>query len=130
MGEIIFQSPLFYLFWLPISDPNLKLSVFIRRRTTSTVGASLRKVKLWVASQVHKLAIHFDSFHKIFKQSINDQFVQNLSGKLSTSNRLRLLNALTSDRSRYTRMCYIDLIKSCDIRNIFTRLRIDCHVLE
>ena len=49
-------------------------------------------------------SVNKDSFHKIFKQSINDQFVQNLSGKLSTSNRLRLLNALTSDRSRYTRI--------------------------
>ena len=29
-------------------------------------------------------SVNKDSFHKIFKQSINDQFVQNLSGKLST----------------------------------------------
>ena len=27
-------------------------------------------------------------------------------------------------------MKYIELIKSCDVRNIFTRLRIDCHILE
>ena len=42
-------------------------------------------------------SVNKDTFHKLFRQSVNDQFIQNLNGKLSTSNRLKLLHALTSD---------------------------------
>ena len=75
-------------------------------------------------------SVHPDHFHKTFKRRLNDQFVQNLTGKIASSSRFETLHFLTSGRSQLTRSSYIDQIRSSDVREIYTRLRIDMHNLE
>ena len=53
-------------------------------------------------------SVHYEHFHKIFKQRLNDQFVQNLNNKISSSTRFSLLNTLTADCSKFSRKKYID----------------------
>ena len=74
--------------------------------------------------------VNCENFHRHFKQRLNDQFVQNLSTKISSSTRLELLHNLTSDNLEFSRKRYIDLIRSSDARETYTRLRIDTHMLE
>ena len=75
-------------------------------------------------------SVHCDNFHKYFKQRLNDQFIQNLSTKIASSTRLELLHTLTADNLEFSRKKYIDLIRSSEAREIYTRLRIDNHILE
>ena len=76
------------------------------------------------------LSVNKDTFHKIFRQRLHDQYIQDLNRKIESSNRFTLLHTLTGDISVFKTKSYIKLIKSPDIRNIYTRLRIDCHMLE
>ena len=76
------------------------------------------------------LSVNKDTFHKIFRQRMHDQYIQDLKRKIESSNRFTLLHTLTGDISVFKIKSYINLIKSPDIRNIYTRLRIDCHMLE
>ena len=75
-------------------------------------------------------SVHSEYFHKIFKQRLNDEFVQNLSTKIASSTRFELLHNLTTDNVKFARKNYINLIKSSDARDTYTRLRIDSHILE
>ena len=79
---------------------------------------------------LNPLGVNKNTFHKLFKQTLNYQFIQNLKETISSSNRFHLLHALTVDYSEYRRKKCVELNESCDVRNIFTRLRIDCLILE
>ena len=75
-------------------------------------------------------SVHPDHFHKTFKRRLNDQFVQNLEGKIASSSRFKMLHSLTTGRPEFSRSTYIDKIRSSETREIYTRLRIDMHLLE
>ena len=63
----------------------------------------------------------------MFKLRLYDQYRQDFFSKINNSNRFDILSSLKTD---YKRSDYIDKIKSPDIRQIFTRLRIDNNILN
>ena len=71
-------------------------------------------------------SVNKDNFHKKFKQRLNDQYIQDWNSKLENSNRFQTLQVLHSD---YRIENYIDKIKNPDMRQIYTRLRIDLNCL-
>ena len=70
------------------------------------------------------------SFHKIFQQTLDDQFVQNLLDKIENSTRFEVLQNIVNRECAFTIQKYITLIKNPSIREIFTRLRVDMNTLE
>ena len=70
------------------------------------------------------------TFNKIFKERLNNQFVQNNTSKLETSTRFEVLKSLIEYNNIGKRQRYITLIKNASIRESFTRLRTDINVLE
>ena len=66
------------------------------------------------------------TFHKMFIQRLDDQYRQNLLGFIKTSSRFQVLSSL-KDGVELTP--YITQIRNPDIRQIFTRLRIDLNCL-
>ena len=71
-------------------------------------------------------SVNKDHFHKIFKQRLNDQYIQDWNSKLENSNRFKTLQVLHSD---YRIADYIDKIKNPDMRQIYTRLCRDLNCL-
>ena len=72
-------------------------------------------------------SVNKDTFHKVFRERLNDQHVQNFNTKLSESNRFISLQILHND---YSISNYIKVIKNPEIREIYTRLRIDMNILS
>ena len=78
---------------------------------------------VWIDSnQVNK-----DTFHRMFRSRLNNQYEQILASKMRESERLLLLSSF---KENFHRSQYLDKIKSPDIRAIFTRLRIDINILN
>ena len=67
------------------------------------------------------------NFRKIFKQRLNDQFIQEWKSNVLSSERFPVLSILFN---RYEMSAYITAVKNPDIRNIYTRRRIDMNVLS
>ena len=66
-------------------------------------------------------------FHKCFRERLNDQHVQNWNCKLEESHRFKILQVLHKD---YKVENYTKLIKDPEVREIYTRLRIDLNILS
>ena len=66
------------------------------------------------------------NFGKIFVQRLNDQFQQTWKSNMNASNRFVYLNQC---KNEYERSAYLSVIKNHEIRNIFTRLRVDMNIL-
>ena len=66
-------------------------------------------------------------FHKLFRLSLNDQFIQRWYNFINTSSRFVTLRELSDD---FKLPVYINVIKNPSIRLLFTRLRIDINVLS
>ena len=66
------------------------------------------------------------TFHKMFIQRLDDQYCQNLLGFIKTSSRFQVLSSL---KDGVELSPYITQIRNPDIRQIFTRLRIDLNCL-
>ena len=66
-------------------------------------------------------------FHKVLKIRLNDQFIQEWQGAISTSSRFVTRRALSID---YKLPVYINQISNPDIRLIYTRLRADLNILS
>ena len=66
-------------------------------------------------------------FHKVLKKRLNDQFIQEWQGAISTSSRFVSRRALSTD---YKLPVYINQIRNPDIRLIYTRLRADLNILS
>ena len=71
--------------------------------------------------------VHKDTFHKYFKQRLNDQHVQNWNSIITNSTRFKTLQAVHSE---YKVENYIKVIRNPEIREIYTRLRIDMNILS
>ena len=71
-------------------------------------------------------SVNKHTFHKTFKQRLNDQYIQDWSTKLNTSNRFKTLQVLHLE---YKMQSYVDHITNPEIREIYTRLRIDLNCL-
>ena len=65
-------------------------------------------------------------FHNYFLQRLDDQFKQNLSCDIASSSRFRILSSL---KDNFGMSPYLTHIRNPNIRNIFTRLRIDLNCL-
>ena len=76
---------------------------------------------------VDPYSVHKDTFHKYFKQRLNDQHVQNWNSTITNSNRFKNLQALHNE---YKLEKYVKEIKKPEIREIYTRLRIDMNALS
>ena len=68
-----------------------------------------------------------ESFHKYFRRRLNDQHVQNWSSKIQNSNRFTTLQKLENN---YEMKQYVTKVKDPNVREIFTRLRIDMNLLN
>ena len=66
-------------------------------------------------------------FHKVLKMRLNDQFIQEWQGAISTSSRFVTRRALSID---YKLPVYITQIRNPDIRLNYTRLRADLNILS
>ena len=66
-------------------------------------------------------------FHKVLKMHLNDQFIQEWQGAISTSSRFVTRRALSID---YKLPVYINQIRNPDIQLIYTRLRADLNILS
>ena len=66
------------------------------------------------------------NFGKIFVQRLNDQFQQTWKSYMHASSRFVYLNQC---KNVYERSAYLSVIKTHEIRNIFTRLRVDMNIL-
>ena len=66
------------------------------------------------------------NFGKIFVQRLNDQFQQTWKSHMRASSRFVYLNKC---KNVYERIAYLSVIKTQEIRNIFTRLRVDMNIL-
>ena len=75
------------------------------------------------------LANH-ETFHRDFKKRLDDQYIQNIREKINNSNRFDILKLISSNDGKFTRQTYIDKIVNPQIREYFTRLRIDMNPLE
>ena len=64
---------------------------------------------------------------RIFKQRLNDKFIQEWKSNVLSSKIFTLLSTLFK---RYEMSTYITAVKNPDIRNIYTGLRIDMNVLS
>ena len=71
--------------------------------------------------------VNKNTFHRMFRSRLNNQYEQLLAAKIRESDRLVLLSSL---KENFHRSHYLDKIKSPDIRAIFTRLRIDMNNLN
>ena len=76
---------------------------------------------------INPTSVNKDTFHKFFRQRLNDQHVQNWNAKLQESNRFKILQVSHDD---YKTEKYINLIKNPEVREIYTRLRIDMNILS
>ena len=76
---------------------------------------------------VNPSSVNKDTFHKYFRERLNDQHVQNWNTKLIESNRFKNLQILHNE---YKIENYIQLIRNPEIREIYTRLRIDMNILS
>ena len=65
-------------------------------------------------------------FGKTFVQRLNDQFQQSWKSNMRASSRFMYLNQC---KNEYERSTYLSVIKNREVRNIFTRLRVDMNVL-
>ena len=66
------------------------------------------------------------NFGKTFVQRLNDQFQQSWKSNMRASSRFMHLNQC---KNEYERSTYLSVIKNHEVRNIFTRLRVDMNVL-
>ena len=66
------------------------------------------------------------NFGKTFVQRLNDQFQQSWKSNMRASSRFMYLNQC---KNEYERSTYLSVIKNHEVRNIFTRLRVDMNVL-
>ena len=80
-----------------------------------------------VLAQPH--SVHPKLFHKTFRERLDNQSSQELGNKISTSSRFDVLNSLVTGQKFETRG-YITLVQNPNIRETFTRLRIDMNILE
>ena len=71
-------------------------------------------------------SVNKNTFHKYFRQRLQDQYVQNWNTKINESSRFTLLQFIHKD---YKLQDYIVNIKNPNVREIFTRLRIDMNIL-
>ena len=76
---------------------------------------------------INPSSVNKDTFHKYFRKRLNDQHVQNWNTKLTESNRFTTLKILHND---YKMENYVKLIKNPEIREVYTRLRIDMNILS
>ena len=76
---------------------------------------------VWIRPDI----VNKDSFHKYFRKRLNDQHVQNWRSKIFNSNRFKIMQLI---HEGYRISKYIDKIKSPEIREIYTRLRIDMNI--
>ena len=74
-------------------------------------------------------SVNPENFHKVFRQRLDDQYIQAWRNKIDNSTRFHVLSTLSSNESTYSRSKYIDKIKNPSVREIFTRLRVDMSVL-
>ena len=75
---------------------------------------------------LNPLNCYEQTFHKKFIQRLDDQYRQNLLGFIKTSSRFLVLSSL---KDGVELSPYITQIRNPDIRQIFTRLRIDLNCL-
>ena len=140
MGELG-RYPIIYNAW----GHSIKYWLRLNNGTRNTVLNEAYKVVLnekhdWIQSIQYLLCkngfrnvwlkpneVNMDSFHKIFKRRLHDQYEQTFFSKLTSSDRLTVLSSM---KTEFKRSGYIDKIKSPDIRKTFTRLRIDNNVLN
>jgi len=66
-------------------------------------------------------------FGKHFVERLNDQFKQTWKGKIQESSRFKFLNEC---KEEFKQSQYLTIIKNHEIRNIFTRLRVDMNILS
>ena len=66
------------------------------------------------------------NFGKIFVQRLNDQFQQTWKSNMHASSRFVYSNQC---KNVYELSAYLSVIKTHEIRNIFTRLRVDLNIL-
>ena len=66
------------------------------------------------------------NFGKIFVQRLNDQFQETWKSNMHASSRFVYLNQC---KNVYERSAYLSVMKTHEIRNIFTRLRVDINIL-
>ena len=66
------------------------------------------------------------NFGKIVVQRLNDQFQQTWKSNMHASSRFMYLNQC---KNVYERSAYLSVMKTHEIRNIFTRLRVDMNIL-
>ena len=72
-------------------------------------------------------SVNKETFHKHFKERLNNQHIQNSNMSINESNRFKLLGTLHNE---YKIKNYITIIRNPEIREIYTRLRIDMNVLS
>ena len=70
--------------------------------------------------------VNKNTFHKCFRQRLQDQYVQNWNAKLNDSSRFTILQSIHKE---YKLQDYIVNIKNPNVRETFTRLRIDMNIL-
>ena len=71
--------------------------------------------------------VNKDSFHKFFRERLDTHHIQNWNTRLSESNRLKTLRLLHHE---YKPQKYIRIIRNPEIREIYTRMRIDLNILS
>ena len=71
-----------------------------------------------------------ETFHRDFKKRLDDQYIQNIREKINNSSRFDVLKLVSNRDGRFARQSYLDKIENPQIREYFTRLRIDVNQLE
>ena len=72
-------------------------------------------------------SVNKDTFHKVLRERLNDQHIQKLNAKLNESNRFKTLQVLYNDHKLKR---YITIVRDPEIREIYTRLRVDMNILS
>ena len=75
---------------------------------------------------LNPLTVNGDNFHKYFRQRLNDQYVQNWNQKMTHSSRFSAMHMI---QENYVMSKYVKTIRDPEVREIYTRLRIDLNYL-
>ena len=104
-------------------------SRFFNNRDTRVHPCVFSYKKLQIIVQTFcKYPIHTcENFHNIIKQKLNDQFIQEWKSNVLSWNRCTVLSTLFN---RYEMSTYLTVVKDLDVRNIYTRLRINIYALS
>ena len=76
---------------------------------------------------VNPSSVDLHCFHKVLRQRLNDQHMQNWRNKFNVSRRFQTLQIL---QPSFDMQKYILIIKDPQVREIFTRLRVDMNILS